>query len=112
MTEYPTPTCKRILALLRENGIDVPEPDFYWRIRRTNAGNVQRSAGALSWWLHWTGPVGTQLRLQVGGYYPAAMCARKGATVALEGTPRDQTWIVEPPDSAKEGFRRVSSGRF
>lgn len=84
-TQHPTGTCKKVLSILRQNGHAVPGPDANWRIKRTNAGHHQRSAGAWTWYLDWEGPIDDpEIRHYtgvVGGFWPASLCVQPGHTV-------------------------------
>lgn len=58
---------QRLLARLRsELGLDIPESA---RIRRTNAGRVQRSEGAWTWFVEYDGDT-YRGRPDIGSHYP------------------------------------------
>ena len=84
---HPTETCKKVLAVLRKNGHEIPGPDSNWRINRTYAGHYQRSSGAWAWSLEWEGPledpVVRGITGQVGGHWPASVCGRKDSVVEM-----------------------------
>jgi hypothetical protein len=95
-------TTKAVLRRLRQLGENIPGPDDAWRIARTHAGCHQRSAGAWSWSLDLIAPStrGIEHRRAdsvYGGYWPAALCARVGATIGDDNFGRR---TLEPPDSA------------
>ena len=84
--EEVTVTASAVLRRLRALGEDVPGPDDAWQIVRTYAGRHQRSAGALSWTLelkNYHSATTEQRRYHnvIGGYWPARMCAKVGATL-------------------------------
>lgn len=107
---HPTPTCRRILALVRKTIPDLPGPDEHWRIARLHTGRHQRSAGAWSWALDWAGPdSNTSARATsgtIGSQWPAVTVARysfllRGETgYDLEFDP-PKGWKPDPPKGWK-----------
>lgn len=96
-----TATTSAVLRRLRSLGEAIPGPDDVWKISRTHAGCHQRSAGAWSWSLDLKQHNGAPLELRrydqvYGGYWPAKMCAKKGATIGEDGFGR---LTLDPPEA-------------
>lgn len=106
LTIHPTVACKAVLERLRALGCDIPGPDENWRIRRTYAGINQRSGGAWSWCLMTIdSTVYNRYNGSIGGYYPALLCAKEGATLTkLDHHTTTQT--LDPPENAMRTFGR------
>jgi hypothetical protein len=77
---------ERLLARLREAGMDLPEGVT---IQRTYAGREQRNAGAWSWAL--LGPNGEDLK--AGSQWPVGDLLRHGFDVSGPGHRDDDTHI-------------------
>lgn len=80
-----TPTARRVVRELIREGIDLPDtnPDC-WRIKSLRTGTHQRSAGAWSWRLEHILKPTPYPEVQIGGYYSAYDCGRKGAEASRE----------------------------
>lgn len=85
---------------LEENGIDLPIEEM--EIRRTYAGHWQKSAGAWTWCLEIRSPGASEEARaysgQIGGYWPARMCCKKGASAS--NSPGGIT--LDPPEKSLE----------
>jgi hypothetical protein len=80
-TSHPTRTCRAVLVQLRANGLELGGGDEHYRVTNLRTGPSQRSAGAWSWALDWRGPGPDRTYPGIGGYWPASLCAKPGASV-------------------------------
>lgn len=111
---HPTRTCRAILKRLRALGEELPGPDHFYRVRNLRTGPHQRSAGAWSWALYWTGPSPDPTTFGIGGYWPASLCAHPDSTLD-RGRFGDS---LDPSDAAakeclrKRRARALSDGSY
>jgi hypothetical protein len=71
-------------------------PDDFYRVRNLRTGRHQRSVGAWSWALDRLSADGSLAEMSiVGGYWPAHLCAKDGAT--LDDGYRAGAASLDPP---------------
>lgn len=84
------------LASAAKTKIELELPET-WHVTRTRAGSEQRAQGAFSWFLH---SDATHLPYDLGGFWPASLCARPGGVVLLWS---NGNYVLVPPHSLIEG---------
>lgn len=92
---------QRVVAAFLAAKIELEFPET-WHVTRTRAGSEQRAQGAFSWFLH---SDETHLPYDLGGFWPASLCARPGHNVSRLST---GNLVLTPPLGLIQGFSPAS----
>jgi hypothetical protein len=93
--KHATPLSRKLVAMVKEAGVELPGDDEFWVIERTYCGAVQKSAGAWTFTLEWSGSsdnIARQWSGSIGSQWPASYIVKHGVdSVAQNGSiyPKD-----------------------